>query len=123
VNLDQALADWLSAAIAGVFFSALLLPVVTAMYWRWWQTELGVNLMAFDILLAAAVSPRAVYLVFGVTPSRAAYLWLSCIVLTLIIPAVIWRAWLLWTLQRGTRSHNPVTAVRAWRKARKEEPR
>ena len=89
-----------TVAVQGIFYSALLFPLVVATFWPWWKSELGWSIVAADVAYAVAVFPAMLSYWFGIT-LPAWLLWASVVALWLVPPVVAWRASVLWRVQRG----------------------
>lgn len=84
-----------------VAFAAVVGSVIWVWtFWDWRSSPLGRSYMAMKFLLAAALAPPVLQKLTGVSLATRAYLWFYCGVMALLAPAVIWRAAVLWNLQR-----------------------
>lgn len=118
-----ALADAFSIIVVVTFWVCLVFPVITGLFWKWWQTDFGWSYQAKVILLSLVLSGPAVHRMFGVPLDSVGYLWYLVISFGLVTPVLFWRMWVLWSTQRGERSRSPLAAVREWRRDRRQPPR
>jgi hypothetical protein len=69
----------------------MLFPLV-GLYFPWWENWLGRNLVYFDYLVAFALLPATLHIVFGFTTSTLAYQWIILLSVAFIPIATVWRA-------------------------------
>jgi hypothetical protein len=69
-------------------------------FWDWAATPLGRSYMAVKMLLAAALLFPAAQQVFGLQLDSIGYLWAYVVIMGLLGPVVVWRAYVLWEIQR-----------------------
>ena len=82
------------------FWVMALLPVVAAVFWKWWRSPVGIGFFSMDILLALTLLLTALHLMFGVPVSSPGWQWCGIAVFALIAPVAVWRTWQLWKIQR-----------------------
>lgn len=91
-------------AIQAAFWASCLFPVVTALFWPWWESEWGWNIIALEIAIAVTLLPDIMIIEFGMKPGSTpghALLWTSAISLCLVTVVIVWRAVVIFRSQRA----------------------
>ncbi len=101
----QLLLDMLRWGTAVLFYVTLLFPIVVSFYWPWWKEWLGRNLVSFDFGFLVLAFPAWMNITFGFIVRNNVYTgWTQVAGLYLVIINVIWRAVLIYKIQkRGVR--------------------
>lgn len=89
-------------AVQGIFYSSILFVAAVSTFWPWWRSQLGWSITAKTLALTIAVFPAMLMYWFGVH-SPQWVTWMAVLTLWLIPPILIWRAWVLWRVQRHAR--------------------
>lgn len=93
---------WLDhTVVAGGWLVALLFATLYSLKAPWWATWMGRNLFAFDMAVAAALTPGTLKYLFGVDPAGAFYAWFLVVDLTAVMLLILHRGILLWRVQAG----------------------
>jgi hypothetical protein len=96
--------------VEAIFYSALGFIAVVSLFWPWWKTQLGWTFAAKSAALALATLPAMVHVwVGGATPAWLA--WLGVAALWAVPPILVWRAWVLWRVQRTRAVLHPAEPV------------
>lgn len=92
-------------AVEGIFYSALGFVAAVSFWWPWWKTQLGWSIVAKSLALALAVTPAMLTIWFGLEVyADAPWLqWVAIAALLAVPPILVWRAWVIWQLQRKAR--------------------
>lgn len=95
----QFLAD-AGAVLANVTFGvSLAFPLVTAVFWRWWASWWGRNIVALELGIAVTLLPAVLYRDFGV--DSLVLRWVQVAALGTVPLIVAWRAVMIWRTQRS----------------------
>ncbi len=86
-------------AVQGIFYASLIFIIGVSAFWPWWQSELGWSITAKSIALGLAVLPAQIAYWTGGKPSPGEQ-WAATILLWFVPPILIWRAWVLFKVQR-----------------------
>ncbi len=84
--------------INAAFITSLLFVPVTSVYWPWWQSWWGRNIVILELCIAGTLFSSWLFLDFGI--SSDALQWVAAFFLTIIVGIVIWRAVMIWFEQR-----------------------
>jgi len=82
------------------FLASLLFPAIVSFFWPWWKTAMGRNIIVFDLLLALVYLQFPLEYWAGVSPFEQWLVWLTDASFALIIPAIAWRAVVIWRVQK-----------------------
>jgi hypothetical protein len=86
-------------AIEAIFYTSAGFVVAVSLAWPWWKSQLGWTIMAKTLALMIAVFPAM--LVYWLGETLPHWLeWLSIVALWCIPPILIWRAVVIWRMQR-----------------------
>lgn len=100
---EQLLID-AGAVLANVtFFVSLLFPVVTAFYWRWWDSAWGRNIVSLELGIAVTLLPAVLFRDFGI--DSLALRWVQVTALATVPLIVAWRVVMIWLAQRSGALH------------------
>ena len=86
-------------AIQAIFYTSVLFVAAVSAFWPWWRSQLGVTIIAKTLCLTVAVFPAMLTYWSGYHPPH----WVSyaaIYALWLIPPILVWRAVVLWQVQR-----------------------
>ena len=95
VQLLTAIGAWL---VNIVFAVSALFPLVTALYWPWWDSWWGRNIVGLEICIAATLLPAVLFRDFAI--DSLVLRWAQLVSLTLVAAMVVWRAVMIWHTQR-----------------------
>jgi hypothetical protein len=92
-------------AIEAIFYTSILFTAAVSMFWPWWRSQLGWSIIAKSFALAVAVLPAMIAYWFGTAVyARNPWLgWLSIAAMATIPLILVWRAAVLWHVQRAAR--------------------
>jgi hypothetical protein len=114
VSQAQVVYDAAKYAVWFTFLASVAFPVVTALFWPWWKSAWGWNIVTLEICIALALlfpwlSTFGVY----VSGNYAAE-WADVASVALIGFIVAWRTVMIWRAQRNRDPDDPVvtSAVR-----------
>lgn len=80
------------------FWASLAFPVVTRFFWPWNKSWWGWNIVLLDLSISGTLFPSFLYMTLGVSN-----LWLQSLqvfFLALVIVNVVWRAVMIFRVQR-----------------------
>jgi hypothetical protein len=112
VTQTQLLADLIDDAIAVAFPIAMLFPLIGLPkikfgplplqgFWPWYRSSWGWNLVVFDLVIGIAVLPAWLHRVLGLNPETLYFEWIEVIALWAVPISIVWRALLIWRVQRN----------------------
>ena len=91
------------------FFVSVIFAPVTSMYWSWWESWWGRNIVALEACIAGTLFGSFLYVDFGI--DSIVIRWVQAIFLALVIVVVAWRMVMIWmTQRRGARSDDSAAA-------------
>lgn len=96
----------LNVASQFTFWAALLFPAVTALFWPWWRSVWGMNLVTLEVWIWISLLPAPLHAYFGVP-----YAPLMVFQVAAVCGAgltVIWRAVLIYLTQRRGKGKLPI---------------
>lgn len=94
--------SWVSeTAIIGGWITAMLFALLYTLKAPWWSTQMGRNIIGFDIGVAMALTPGFLQYAFGMNADTEFFQWLVVGDLILISFLVLQRGWLLLKVQPG----------------------
>ena len=94
----QLLADIGAWLVNIAFIATALFPAVTALYWPWWNSAWGWNIVTLEACIAVTLLPAWLYRDFRI--DNIGLRWTSTAAFTLVIVVVVWRAFMIWHTQR-----------------------
>jgi hypothetical protein len=80
------------------FITSALFTPVTSLFWPWWQSTWGWNIVTLEACIAGTLLASWLFLDFGV--DFQALQWITAVFLALIIVVITWRAVMIWREQR-----------------------
>lgn len=95
----QFLAEFGQWASVAAFVTGVLFPLV-GLYWPWWETWLGRNLVYFDYVVALALLPLFLHYVFDLTTRTLYFAWIQTLSIGFVPLLIVWRAALIYREQR-----------------------
>ena len=91
-------------AVEAIFYTSVGFVVAVSLVWPWWKSQLGWTIVAKTLALIIAVFPAMLTYWFGrQLPAWAD--WLSILALWAIPPILVWRAVVIWQMQRQGLEH------------------
>lgn len=88
-------------AIWFAFLASALFPALTSLFWPWWKTTWGWNIITLELGIALALLPSWLRLAFGLRPTASyAFAWLVIVSVFAVGFVVTWRGILIWRTQR-----------------------
>jgi hypothetical protein len=101
VTQAQLIRDLGEYAIWFSFLAAVGFPLVTSLFWPWWRSEWGWNIVTLEMAIAVALLPAWMHFAFGLT-TRGSYgfAWLQVGAVTLVGVIIVWRTVLIFLTQR-----------------------
>lgn len=96
---EQFLADagmWLANV---TFFTSLAFPLATAVFWPWWASWWGRNIVSLELGIAVTLLPAVLFRDFGV--DSLVLRWVQAAALATVPLIVVWRAVMIWQTQRA----------------------
>ena len=94
----QFLHDYGEALLNIALCVSLLFPFVIGLWWRWWESDWGKNIVALEMGIAITLFPAALFIDWDI--DLAVFRWLQVIGLTIVPVVVIHRAYLIIKTQR-----------------------
>jgi hypothetical protein len=91
---------WLEAASIFTFWVSLAFPLVTALFWPWWQSDWGRNIVLFDACICVSLLPAPLHAMFGV-PYGTFLAWFQVAAVFGTGGVLAWRAVMIWRTQRA----------------------
>jgi hypothetical protein len=95
--VDQPLLDAAQWAANFAFWGSLVFPVVTALFWPWWQSWWGWNIVSFDLALGGASFPYMLVLNWNVHGTWL--VWTEIVFLGISFVIIAWRTFMIWKTQ------------------------
>lgn len=84
------------------FMASVLFPGITALYWPWWKSGWGWNIITLELCIAGALVFAWLHYAFGITiTSSYVATWAQISTVGAVGLVVIWRAVLIWVTQRA----------------------
>jgi hypothetical protein len=80
------------------FAVSVLFPVLASLFWPWWDSWWGVNIITLEACIAATLLPSVLYADFGV--DNYVLRWVQVTSLGLVAAVIVWRGVLIWRTQR-----------------------
>src|ERR1700760_2009993 len=100
MNQAQLVADVINWGINIAFVITLAFPIGVRPFWNWTDSDWGWNIIAFDSVVSLALLPAWLHLTIGINPSGLGFLWVEAGSIWSIPVIVIWRAWIIYNVQR-----------------------
>jgi hypothetical protein len=91
--------------LTSFWVSFLFIPLVST-FWPWWRTPFSKSLMFMEALIPVALLPGALRRMFGISLLNIGFLWFEITAVALITPAIAWRIYATWKLQRDRSNEN-----------------
>lgn len=83
------------------FMASVLFPPVTALFWPWWKSPWGWNIITLEMGISVALVFAWLHYAFGITITRSyAATWAQIAAIAFVGCVIIWRAILIWRTQR-----------------------
>lgn len=90
------LTDFIEYGANFLFWSSAVFFLLIGLFWPWWKSFWGINLVSFDFFLGMAVMPFVLSYDFGIRiAGNAVYGWTVGTGLWLGGVTVLWRGWLI----------------------------
>jgi hypothetical protein len=115
---QQFVADYGQIITTVAFFAAIAFIILYTVLAAWWRSSLGRSIVALDAAVALTVAPSVLHFLFGVTSLQSetfAYFTLGAF--TCIPLIIVWRGWMLWRLQVGSRKGPTALSAEAEKRA------
>jgi len=96
----QFLGDWIQDVVLAGFVSAFLF-FATSLFYPWWKSEFGWNVMALDVAIGLALTPAFLHRVFNVPVTSIWFLYVEAAALSAVPVIVAWRIWVFYKIQRA----------------------
>ena len=105
--MDRLQAQVSEVIIQVIFWSGITAPLVMALFWRWWRTELGWSIVAKTLALSLALLMTVLVIWFGPSAlTRSAVLqWFTVAALGAVPVILWWRVWVIYKTQRDGSKH------------------
>ena len=92
--------------VSVTFWVSFAFPAVTALFWPWWKSWWGRNIVALELCIAVTLLPSVALRYFGLQHEALQLLWVQTIALGFVPCVVLWRVVMIWYGQRkGTLAH------------------
>lgn len=97
----QFLLDYLAWFAVVVFWTGLLAPAVTALFWRWWKSVWGWNIVSLELCLSGLLLEPSVEQMSGfrISPFSLFWLWLDVFLITAAAGIMVWRTIVVYGVQ------------------------
>lgn len=103
--VDQPLLDAVQWAANFTFWgSAVAFPVTTTMFWPWWRSDWGWNIVLFELVVGGTSLPYVLLLNWGVRGTWLA--WMEAVFLSVAFAVLFWRTVIIWRTQRKGSARN-----------------
>lgn len=89
-------------ALQAAFWASAIFPMAMSLFWPWWQSWWGRNIIALEVAIALVLLPDIMVLEFGMMPGSTpghVLLWVATISLCLVTVIIVWRGVLIWRAQ------------------------
>ena len=96
-------------ALQAAFWASAVFPLVTSLFWPWWQSEWGRNIIALEAAIALTLLPDILIIEFGMVPGSTpghVLLWTATVSLCLVTVIIVWRGALIFRAQRAGRARD-----------------
>jgi hypothetical protein len=101
VTQVQLIRDLGEYAIWFSFLAAVAFPLVTSLFWPWWQHSWGWNIVTLEMAIAVALLPAWLHYAFGFTiAASTGFAWLQVGAVMLVGVIIVWRTVLIFLTQR-----------------------
>lgn len=100
--------DWL---VSITFWVSFAFPIVTRLFWNWWASWWGRNIVALEVCIAITLLPSVALRYLGLEPEVETLLWIQTFALATVPLVVIWRVAMIWHDQRHYRPEDPQERV------------
>jgi hypothetical protein len=100
VTQAQLIRDIDQWAIWFSFLASALFTPVTSVFWPWWQTSWGWNIVTLELCVSLALLYPWLHYAFGLTVAAYPFAWMQAASIALVGAVVIWRTVLIWQTQR-----------------------
>lgn len=98
----QLLTDVGKWAIVATFYVTALFPVVTAVFWRWWESWWGRNIVALELAMAVTLLGAWLRYTFGLSAASSLTMrWVDTLALCTVPVIVSWRGAMIIGQQRS----------------------
>lgn len=98
----QLISDVSEFAVWFTFMTSLLFTPVTSLFWPWWKSTWGWNIVSLEFCIALALLAPWLRFAFGIrTSSNALAAWLEVAAVLLCGMIVAWRAVMIYLTQRA----------------------
>lgn len=105
----RGLVDAYLIAIQVTFWVSVLFPFVTALFWPWWKSWWGRNIIALEAAIAFTLIGEVLELEFGLVPKHTPghlLLWTSAVSLWSVPVVLVWRGGLIFLEQLHGKTPN-----------------
>lgn len=96
----QAAVDSINWGVNVAFVVTVVFPMGIRPFWKWTESDWGWNTIVFDIVVALALLPAWLHHVLHIDPTSVGFLWVQAGSIWSIPVLVLWRAWIIFQVQR-----------------------
>jgi len=100
VTQGQIAIDIINWGVNVGFVVTFTFPGWIRLIWKWTESDWGWNTVALDMAVAVALLPSWVHRVFNLKPDTYLFIWIVAGSLWAILIIVIWRAYIIYRIQR-----------------------